>query len=75
MAWGKKPWEGGTKYTHTKNSRKELAREYEYQSYNVTSQYQNKREAANTVKGFVMLAIFLIGTIMFINWIANTFGH
>lgn len=69
MAWGKKPWEGGTR----PSSRKVLEQEYEFASNNINSQYQSRKETKSTVKGFLLLAFFMIGTILFLHWIAIYF--
>ncbi|MEO9965655.1 MAG: hypothetical protein ABJF11_07700 [Reichenbachiella sp.] len=80
MAWGKKPWQGGTKKKPRKKSRHGWSSDYDNIFYDFTSQYRSKRESDNTVKGFLSMLVFIavlvtlmFGLILFFNWVAVTF--
>ncbi|MEO9805368.1 MAG: hypothetical protein ABJF04_19070 [Reichenbachiella sp.] len=80
MAWGNKPWQGGTRKKFQHESPRNQERGYEHIAFDFTSQYRSKREASNTFKGFLsmivftgVLAVAMWGLILFIHWVGVTF--
>ncbi|WP_422361151.1 hypothetical protein [Reichenbachiella sp.] len=73
MAWGKKPWQGSTAKKSNRYSREE-ERTYEFDAFNLTSQYRSKKEANSTLKGgLVLIGLILVG-ILFLVSLAVVFG-
>jgi hypothetical protein len=71
MAWGKKPWQGGSKNkTYGKGNRSNWGSSLVGVASS-TSQYQSRKEYKNTLKGFLVLAGFMIGTISIIHLVAK----
>jgi len=74
MAWGKKPWQGGSEKDANLTSRKE-EREYEFDAFNFTSQYRSKKEANSTLKGGLILIGLVVFGILFLVLLAEVFGN
>lgn len=81
MAWGKKPWQGGTKKKSKSYSQKNEFNDFDKIAFDFTSQYRSKREAGNTFKGFLSMIVFtailaavMVGLILFFHWVGITFN-
>ena len=70
MAWGKKPWQGSSKLSPS-DKRAKIGHRWGSEYISISSQYQSRRETKNTLKGFLILVSFMVGTIAFIHWIAR----
>lgn len=80
MAWGKKPWQGGTRKKFQHSSSRSDHEDYDRIALDFTSQYRTRREASNTFKGFLSMIVFtgilagaMWGLILFIHWVGVTF--
>lgn len=80
MAWGKKPWQGGSKKKKRHHSFFQDQIDYDDLAFDTTSQYRSKREAKHMYTGFLSMIVFvailvgvMFGLILFFHWVGVTF--